>query len=276
KTLYAIGIIGTDGEGFDLREALVRVGCSTERLTESDAVRTPTYLKPRDVTDPTLAGEHNRYDTKNRQPTPDPLIEQVLNALDRLLPHLDALIISDQVEEDDCGVVTAHVRAALAERAAEWPNVLFWADSRRRIRLFRNVTIKPNQFEAVGQTVQTPDAEIDLETLQRALPALRQAADAPVFLTLAARGMLVSDPEPTHVPTVRLEGPTDPTGAGDSATAGCVLALTSGASPAEAALVGNLVASITVQQLATTGTASPDQLVDRLTLWRREHPDIAL
>ena len=79
--------------------------------------------------------------------------------------------------------------------------------------------------------------------------------------------MLVSDPEPTLVPGVRLEGPTDPTGAGDSATAGAVLALAAGATLPEAALVGSLVASITVEQLAVTGTASPEQLPPRLEMW---------
>jgi len=31
---------------------------------------TPTYLKPRDFGIPGLVGEHSRYDTKNRKPTP--------------------------------------------------------------------------------------------------------------------------------------------------------------------------------------------------------------
>jgi hypothetical protein len=45
------------------------------------------------------------------------------------------------------------------------------------------------------------------------------------------------------------------------------LALAAGATLPEAALVGILVSSITVQQLATTGTASPDELVPRLEMW---------
>ena len=52
---------------------------------------------------------------------------------------------------------------------------------------------------------------------------------APVCATRGGEGMLVSDPEMTLVPGVRVEGPTDPTGAGDSATAGAVLALAAGA-----------------------------------------------
>ena len=37
-----------------------------------------------------------------------------------------------------------------------------------------------------------------------------------------------------------------------------------------AAVVGALVASITVQQIATTGVARPEQLPERLELWRRQ------
>ena len=74
----------------------------------------------------------------------------------------------------------------------------------------------------------------------------------------------------TLVPGVRVEGPLDPTGAGDSATAGAVLALAAGATLPEAALMGNLVASITVQQLATTGTARPEELPPRLALWAEQ------
>ena len=106
--------------------------------------------------------------------------------------------------------------------------------------------------------------------LARSLPDLRIQAAAPVCCTLGPRGMLVTDPELTLVPGVRLEGPIDPTGAGDSATAGAVLALAAGASLPEAALVGNLVASITVQQMATTGTAQPEQLMPRLDSWRAQ------
>ena len=103
--------------------------------------------------------------------------------------------------------------------------------------------------------------------LADAMGPLRTETGAAICVTRGAEGMLVSDPEPTLVPGVRVSGPTDPTGAGDSGTASAVLALASGAALAEAALVGNLVASITVQQLATTGTARPEELSARLKLW---------
>ena len=49
-------------------------------------------------------------------------------------------------------------------------------------------------------------------------------------------------------------------GAGDSASAGIVTACIAGADARQAAAFGNLVASITVQQIGRTGTATPDQV----------------
>ena len=66
----------------------------------------------------------------------------------------------------------------------------------------------------------------------------------------------------------------DPTGAGDSFNAGAVLALAAGASFAEAAVVGNLVASITVQQLATTGVARSNELPNQLSLWNQQKKEL--
>jgi len=183
------------------------------------------------------------------------------------MPRLDAVIIADQVVAEDCGVVTRRVRAALAERARKHPRIVFFADSRAHIHSFRNVIIKPNQFEAAGKEKPLPGEEVPEAQLRAAVVALRKKIGAPVVTTLGAKGILVSDPELTLIRGVRLEGPLDPTGAGDSAAAGCVLALAAGATLPEAALHGILVSSITVQQLATTGTATRQQVRERLRLW---------
>ncbi len=271
RNLHAIGAVGDDGEAFDLRKCLHVIGCSTDGLLTCGEIMTPTYLKPRNIHDASLAGEHERYDTKNRQPAPARLLELVLAEFDRVVSDVDAVVILDQVVEDDCGVITARMRDALAERARRHHHVLFWADSRKHIRRFQNIAIKPNQFEAVDHANPLPNERIDLERLKSVLPALRAATNAPVCVTLGERGIMVSDPQPTFVPAVKVAGPIDPTGAGDSVTAGAVIALTSGATMPEAALIGNLVASITVQQLATTGVARPNELPPRLEMWRQQN-----
>lgn len=268
--LHAIGFCGEDGEGFDLRQDLEALGCSTTGLHTTPNRRTPTYLKPRDQGTPGLEGEHNRYDTKNRRPTEQGIQEAIVVSLDAILPSVDAVIALDQVEEPECGAFTSSVREALAERAGQWPGVVFWADSRLRIRHFRSVLIKPNQFEAVGMENPPPGKEIEPDRLLEAVATMRSETGAPICVTRGPHGMYVTDPEPTLVPGVTVDGPIDPTGAGDSATAGAVTALCAGASMPEAALVGNLVASITIQQLATTGTASREQVRERLSVWQTQ------
>ena len=263
-TLHAIGFTGDDGESFDLRKGLSFLHCATDHLHVAPDRKTPTYLKPRDAAVPGLEGEHNRYDTKNRETTPREIEDAIVASIDALLPEIDALVVMDQVEEADCGAVTERIRSVIADRAAAHPDVVFWADSRLRIREFRGVTIKPNQFEAMGRENPPPGETVDLDELRRAIAALAEENNVRVCATRGEDGMVVSHPEPTLVAGVPVDGPIDPTGAGDSATAGAVLALTAGATLPEAALVGNLVASVTVTQLATTGTASPEQLFERL------------
>jgi rfaE bifunctional protein kinase chain/domain len=268
--LHAIGIIGDDGEGYDLCRSLEAIGSSTDHLHRVPRRYTPQYLKPRDRSDASLAGEHERYDTKNRTPTPPQAQQQIIDSMDKLLPDLDALVIADQIEQPNCGAVTATVRQALSERACAYPDVVFFADSRRNIGLFNHITIKPNQFEVIAREYPLPGDEVTLEELRPALEQLRTRIEAPVCATRGELGMVVSDPQWTLVPGVRVEGPTDPTGAGDSASAGMTLALCAGAELPEAAVVANLVASITVGQLATTGVARPEQLATQLTRWHEQ------
>ncbi len=269
--LHAIGFTGDDGEAYELRRGLTNLRCSTDHLHTTSERFTPTYLKPRDMTVPGLAGEHSRYDTKNRQPTPQDVERAVIDSLSEIIERVDAVIVMDQVEARDCGAVTGIVRDRLADLAVQHASVFFWADSRRRIHEYQNLIIKPNEFEAVGNESPLPGDTVDVNELRSAVSELRKKTAAPLFITRGADGMFVSDPEWTAVPGVRVMGDTDTTGAGDSATAGCVLALCAGASYVEAAVIGNLVASITIQQLATTGTARPDELVPRLKLWHEQN-----
>lgn len=273
-TLHCVGFTGDDGDAYDLRKDLTALGCRIDHLVCDPQRMTPVYMKPRDVGNPSLDGEHSRYDNKNRTPTGDALIQKIVAGLDALLPDLDAVIIQDQVEQEGRGVVTPAVIEILAERAKRYPKVIFWADSRRRIKCFRNVIIKPNQFEAVGIDNPMPGQQLEQQQLCDAVLKMKSIAGAPICATCGPEGMLVSDPELTRVPGVKIEGPIDTTGAGDSATAGAVSALAAGATLPEAALLGNLVASITIQQLATTGTAKPEQLLPRLAMWQAQQDAI--
>ena len=64
--LQAIGLTGDDGDSYDLRRCLAALGCGTEHLHKVTERMTCLYLKPHDLTDPSLAGEHSRLDIENR------------------------------------------------------------------------------------------------------------------------------------------------------------------------------------------------------------------
>ena len=176
-------------------------------------------------------------------------------------------IIPDQVSEPNCGVITDRVRDEIIRLARQYPDKPIVADSRARIGAFRSIMLKPNEHEAARAILgnDAPD-EPDRATIEKCGRALAEQTGRPVFVTIGAEGILVyEDDAITHVPGIRVTGPIDIVGAGDSALAGLTSALCSGATPSEAALVGNLVASITVQQIGTTGTASPGQVLERLS-----------
>ena len=123
--------------------------------------------------------------------------------------------------------------------------------------------IKPNACEACRAAGIEYAGEPTLDQAQEAGERLLEQTDArAVVVTMGAEGVLVIAPEieVVHVPGVRVEGPIDIVGAGDSFTAGMVATLAvRGTGWGEAAMVGNLVASITIQQLGTTGVATPEQ-----------------
>ncbi len=267
--IYPIACIGDDGEGYELRQALRALPAVEQGgIIQAPSRRTPTYTKPMLAKD-----ELNRLDIKNRTPTPDAIQEHLIELLDEAWPQLDALLVLDQVSEEDCGVVTKRVREHLAKIAGDDPTKFVMADSRERIGLFRNVCVKPNQNE-IDEAIS--DVEYDHVLVMERAACLKLVAkiNRVVFATRGELGILVARSghagpvlgSPfTEVPAYPVSGPIDICGAGDSCSAGIASAMVSGLSHEQAAAFGNLVASITIQQIGVTGTATPDQVRAR---WR--------
>lgn len=266
--IHAISFIGEDGAGFELRRALDRLHVVDSRHVVCPAVSsffTPTYTKPMLHRLGQPPRELNRLDVKNRTPLPKQAAEQTITAMKALWPEVDALLVLDQVSEVDCGVVSELVREALARLGEENPSKVILADSRERMGLFRSVAAKPNQLEC-QKAIRGSVA--DSETVTDCAAALAKRLGRPVFCTCGERGLIVADPsswppQVHRVPAFPVTGPTDTVGAGDSTSAGIACALAAGASLVEAAAFGNLVASITIQQIGTTGTATPLQIRQR-------------
>lgn len=272
-----VGVIGRDGEGFDLKQGLARRGVNMTGLLETPDRFTPTYTKPmlRSTTSGGSERELNRLDIKNRSSLPVEWETAIIAQLERLVPQVDGVIIADQVQERNCGVITDRVRAALAQLAHQYPAKIFAADSRVRIGEFAGIIVKPNLHEAraaleVGGLESWKAGKLEEEEMAVATvcgQALFEQNQRPVFVTLGARGILVvTEGGAIHVPGIPVSGEIDVVGAGDSVMAGLVAGLCAGGTTEEAAFIGNMAASITIQQLGTTGTASREQLRQRMKL----------
>ncbi len=248
----ALGVIGDDGQGYELKRGLVQRGVDIAPLIERADRFTPTYTKPLVRESDGREHEIERLDIKNRSPLPAEVEDLIVDRLRALVPQVDGVIVADRV------------RAEIGELALRHPGVVFAADSRARIGLFQRVIVKPNAREAILAVRPDWSGEVNLELTRESGDKLFRRNRKPVFLTIGDQGILLfTEAGCEHVPAVPVSGEIDIVGAGDSVMAGIVSALCSGAEPGEAALLGNLVASITIQQIGTTGTATPAQVRDR-------------
>jgi rfaE bifunctional protein kinase chain/domain len=251
-----LGAIGEDGFGFELCHALETRKIDSSLCARTAAMQTFTYTKL--LNGKTGKEDLPRVDFINTAPL-DPEAERLIIAnLRRFACDFDAIIISDQAETNLGGVVTAAVRDSIAELAASARHRIFLADSRARVHEFRNAIVKPNQQEGEA-ACRALFGRIDY-------PALRRHVNAPALMvTHGGQGvMLVEESGEQWIPTRPVAQPVDICGAGDSFSAGAALALAAGASFAEAAAFGNIIASITIMKPGT-GVASRDEMLSLLS-----------
>ena len=266
-TVYTIGVIGEDGFGQTLLNELTKSGCITDFMITAANCVTPTYLKPIHRGYEDIENEGPRFDIENRMPMSENVEDEILNALYECIPRVDGIIIGDQMPHENYGVITERVREELCRLASSYTNKIFFADSRTRIDRYKNLIIKPNRFEAQRALDPHWDGkDVELMTAKTCAIKLSEQTQNTIFVTLGENGILIhQNDQLTHIPGIDIDEKIDPVGAGDSVSAGIVSTLCSmGKDKAvEAAFIGNLIASITITKIGTTGTASPEEIQTR-------------
>jgi len=184
----------------------------------------------------------------------------LLDHLRRALDDGDAVIFNQQVPG---GLSDAFIDGLNALFAAHADRIVL-CDSRHYGPRFRHVSRKTNDAEAAQREGAAVESGVHpaLPELEAFAAGLFAATGKPVFITRGARGILTADAAGLHIaPGIQVLGKTDTVGAGDTVTAALALALGAGCTPAEAAGFANLAASVTVQKIFQTGTASPDEVM---------------
>jgi rfaE bifunctional protein kinase chain/domain len=259
--IYPVGFAGQDGEGFELRASLQsRRGVRLDHFCQTDQRRTFTYCKPLVVEAGKTPVELNRLDSKNWTPTPALLQGRLIDSAANVAAESDAMVLMDQVDLPETGVITSKLLEAVSCIVRELPYLPIVADSRRGLRGYPPVCLKMNSAELSALAGCSDKA--DLAELQIVAATLARKQGRTVFVTLSERGILGASPEgrAEHVPAMPVRGPIDIVGAGDAVTANLTAAMAAGAKLSEAMEIAMAAASIVVHQLGTTGTASVAQI----------------
>jgi len=247
-----LGVLGNDGFGYELRQALAVRGIEPHLLVTVPGLQTFTYTKV--INARTGVEDQPRLDFINARPLPPEIEAQLVDWFRAEAGAYDVILISDQAETGQAGVVTAAMREEAAALACRHPDKIVWADSRLRPELFRRAIVKPNQQEAEG-ACRRLFGGVDYGRLRAHL-------EAPLLLvTHGAGGVLMVDARGERwVRTRPIEKPIDICGAGDSFSAGAAMALAVSGDAEASVRFGNLVASITIMKKGT-GTASPTEVL---------------
>ncbi len=269
--VVAFSVLGDDWRGVILSRVLAAAGVDVTPILVAPQRCTTAYIKP------ILQGydsqqEDARLDFTNDTPLTPALEDNLIEAVRQRLPHLDALLVADQMEIN--GTITERVRDALNGLAESHPATVFVVDSRQRIGLFRHMVLKPNRLEA--QRAVAPDRKTPVvahDELVRIGISLNAQSGRPTFITLSEEGVLICA-EGTHrlQPAAPVRPPLDPVGAGDAFIATLATALAGGATPWEAGAAANLAAAVVMEKLNQTGSASPDEILARYDLSQETRP----
>lgn len=255
-----VSVVGQDEAGKRILKILKQKKISADFLIKDKTYRTP--IKTR-----ILAGEHStrkqqilRIDQEARAPESKELKLKLGSTLGRAASQTDALLISDYnyftVQEDVLKKILPRFKKA---------NKPVALDSRFRLLSFQGVTIlTPNEPEVEhALQVELDDDQTIVNKAGRLL--LDRAGAEAVLITRGVKGMVLFERRKPAFP-ISIYGSSDivdVTGAGDTVISILTLALSSGASFREAAVLANYAGGIVVMKKGTA-TVSPQELKEAI------------
>lgn len=246
-----LGVVGDDRDAARLRSAFNELGVSADCLI-ADSSR-PTTLKTRIIA-------HNqqvvRADRESRASITEEIENRVIAMFEKQVEAADALVVSDYNK----GLLTSGVLGRALQLARARGLVVCLDPKLRNFAHYQPVTvITPNHQEAAEAAgVMIEDEESLIEAGRALLGSIDCRA---VLVTRGEEGMtLFTDGgEVTNIPTVAREV-YDVTGAGDTVVATLALALASGASLVEAAVLANHAAGVVVGKVGTASLTRDELL----------------
>ena len=254
---HAIGLCGVDYYAGELKKAFERDGVLIEALVADKTRPTTTKSRISGVVNASVTQQMVRMDREARTPISPETEALLLEKIEAIIPQTNGLLLSDYA----IGVVTPAVVASVQQLATKH-NIPWAVDSQQPLTAFQGASIMtPNQPEAeqnVGFAIE------DKASLLKAGIQLLETTNAEnMLITLGHDGMALFSKEASclwHIPVFNRSKVFDVTGAGDTVVSTLLLANTCGASWLEAAVLGNLAASIVVKQFGAAVTTQAEML----------------
>jgi D-beta-D-heptose 7-phosphate kinase/D-beta-D-heptose 1-phosphate adenosyltransferase len=253
------GVTGQDDAGAELRGMLSKRGIDCTHL--SIATGRPTTVKLRIVAhDQQIV----RIDDEDTAPIDASLTDDVLQRAARMMPRVDAVLVSDYAK----GFATAQVAGGIIAAAVRHGKPVVVDPKGSDFERYRGATVlKPNRSELAALTgLPTRHHE---ETMHAARQLVRLAGSTAIVVTEGKDGMTLLRPDAPeeHFPSFAREV-YDVTGAGDTALATLAVALAAGASVGDAVWLANLAAGLAVGESGTV-SISREKLAKAIAGLRR-------
>ena len=253
--VYAVGIIGADNAGQELIRIVTDKKVNTVGLLTDPTRSTITKTRIMAGGQATVRQQVVRIDRESQAPLSPEIEQQMLAYIEKNIPIMDAVVISDY------GSMT--ISPAVREQAITACNragIVSMVDSRYNIMAYKGIKlVKQNESEAaaaVGVTALTT------EQLPQAAQTLltRLQADG-ILITQGPEGMtfFAKNGISTHIPVTNISEVYDVTGAGDTVVVTMMLALAAGADYISAASLANYAAGVVVRKHGTA-TTTPAEL----------------
>ena len=137
-----VGFAGNDGEGFEMKKELLKVGADISHMITTDELITATYLKTMRKID----GEYKediRFDYRNKNAPSKELSDRLFRNFELAIEDADGVVISDQFYEENTGAISDYLKEKLSNLAKK-KNIPFLVDSRAFATRFKNIYVKCN------------------------------------------------------------------------------------------------------------------------------------
>ena len=243
-TVY--GVIGNDPFGIELKSQLEKVGCKTTNLIiQSTSWDTPTYGKPIQN-----SKEEARIDFGSFNLLSKAIAEELVIKLENEIKDYDMVVINQQLNN---GLHQQSFPFMLQELINKYDQISFISDCRDLDISYSMVHCKINKIEALNKgLINIVDSKISPD-----MDKIKMENYNNLFISKGDEGCLIVEELNIYdAPIPQRINKVDSVGAGDSMLSGLAAGLCCGWDALNSALMGNLVASITVQKQLQTGTAS--------------------